>query len=551
MDIPYVIGLDFGTDSVRAILVNALTGEEIDTEVAFYQRWKEGLYCDPSSARFRHHPKDYLEALAAVVGGITSRNTDIRDSIAAISVDTTASTLCLVDETGTPLAMRSGFAENPDAMFVIWKDHTGQEEADEINALLQKQEVNYAKFSGNHYSSECFWSKLIHLLRSDEGLRKAAWSAIELCDYIPAVLTGCSSAADVKMGHCAAASKMMWDESWGGYPPLDFFRELDPVSLPVRSHLPDKNYGCHKSAGRLVKKWAETLGLKEGIPVGIGNIDCHSGAVGGGIKRGTTIMNLGTSACFMSVMPPEEMGSRVVDGIFGQVNGSILEGWIGFESGLSAYGDVFAWYKNLLAWPLKTLVAKEEPELAARLEAEMLNELTLRAEKLNITVDSPLATDWFNGRRSPYANDSLRAAITGLGLSVSAPEIYYALAEATCFAAKKIIDHLLRSGVVIEKLTGIGGIAQKSPFIMQMLADTLGRTIDVSECSQAGAMGSVVHAAVVAGIYPTVADAQNRLCKPARKSFRPDGERGKLLERRYRRYESLGAFAETEQMKKY
>ena len=551
MGTPYVIGLDFGTDSVRAILVNALTGEETDTETAFYPRWKKGLYSDPASARFRHHPKDYLETLASVIGNITARNAAAAASTVAISVDTTASTVCLTDQAGTPLAMQDKYADNPDAMFVIWKDHTGQKEADEINALLQKQEVNYARFSGNHYSSECFWSKVLHLLRRSADLRKDAWSAIELCDYIPAVLTGCRSAADVKMGHCAAGAKMMWDESWGGFPPSGFFEELDPVLLPIRNHLPSENYGCHIPSGRLTEEWADALGLKEGIPVGIGNIDSYSGAIGGGVKYGTTVMNLGTSACFMSVMPPEEMGSRIVDGIFAQVNGSILQGEIGFESGLSAYGDVFAWFKKLLSWPLEKLLAKENPELAARVGDAILNELTAEAEKLDITADSLLATDWLNGRRSPYPDNSLKASITGLDLSVNAPGIYYALAEATCFATKKIIDHLAGNGVVINHLTGIGGIAQKSPFIMQMLADTLGRSVDVSDCRQAGALGAVIHAAVIAGIYPTVSDAQKHLCRPVSKTYAPDAVRGKLLGIRYRRYEALGAFTEMEQKRNH
>ena len=551
METPYVIGLDFGTDSVRALLVNAQTGEERDTEVAFYPRWKKGLYSIPQKAQFRHHPKDYIETLQQVIANITQRNPDIKNNIVSLAVDTTASTVCLIDENAQPLAMQEQFKDNPDAMFVIWKDHTAQSEADQINALLQTQPTNYAQNSGNHYSAECFWAKVMHLLRSDQQLKNNAYAAIELCDYIPALLTGTHNANDIKMGHCAAASKIMWDENWGGYPPASFFEKLDPTLLPIRNHLPSTNFGCHTSAGKLTKEWADILGLKEGIPVGIGNIDSHSGAVGSGVKHGTTIMNLGTSACFMSVMTPEEMGSHIVDGIFGQVNGSILYGQIGFESGLSAYGDVFAWFKNLLAWPLRRLVAKENHELAEKLEDEILQQLTAEAEKLNITIDSPLATDWFNGRRSPFPNNSLTAAITGLNLSTNAPEIYYALAESTCFAAKKIIDHLDKNGVVIEKLIGIGGIAQKSPFIMQMLADALGRTIDVSECKQAGAMGSVIHAAVVAGIYPTVADAQKSLCKPIKKSYQPDAERGKLLLRRYQRYEALGAFSESEQEKNY
>lgn len=233
MEHAYVIGLDYGTDSVRALLVDALTGREIDSEVALYPRWNKGLYSDPRVARFRQHPKDYLEALRQSVRAVTGRHADLAPYVRALSVDTTASTPCLTDRAGVPLSLHEEYAENPDAMFVLWKDHTGQAECEEINALCARSEINYACHSGNYYSAECFWSKVLHLLRRDEALRRDAWSVVELCDWIPAVLTGCPDAASVKMGHCVCGSKLMWAEEWGGYPPEKFFAELDPVLLPV------------------------------------------------------------------------------------------------------------------------------------------------------------------------------------------------------------------------------------------------------------------------------------------------------------------------------
>ena len=471
MEHAYVIGLDYGTDSVRALLVDALTGREIDSEVALYPRWNKGLYSDPRVAHFRQHPKDYLEALRQSVRAVTGRHADLAPYVRALSVDTTASTPCLTDRAGVPLSLHEEYAENPDAMFVLWKDHTGQAECEEINALCARSEINYACHSGNYYSAECFWSKVLHLLRRDEALRRDAWSVVELCDWIPAVLTGCPDAASVKMGHCVCGSKLMWAEEWGGYPPEKFFAELDPVLLPVLHHLPNVNYGCDVAAGTLTGEWASELGLPAGIPVGVGCIDSHSG--------------------------------------------------------LSAFGDVYAWFKRLLCWPLREILARTElvdaptrDRLIAETEAGIMDALTQGAAALPLRADAPLATDWLNGRRSPFADSSLTGTLTGLDLSTSAPEIYYAFAEATAFATKHILDHMRDNGVRIDRLIGVGGIAQKSPFVMQLLADTTGMRIDVSDCKQAGAMGAVVHAATIAGLYPSVTEAQQALCAPASRLLR-------------------------------
>ena len=554
----YVIGLEFGTDSARALLVNAITGKEIDTEVAYYSRWMEGKYSVTSIAQFRHHPKDYLEALQQCIRKVTERHPELTDDIVSISLDTTASTPCLVDKECTPLALKEEFKDNPDAMFVVWKDHTGQPEADEINKLIAEQKINYSLHTGNFYSAENFWCKVLHTLRHSPELQKEAYSAIEICDYIPALLTGCKNPSEVKMGHCCAASKLMWAEEWEGYPPAEFFKQFDPILLPILEHLPKDNYSCETSVGTLTAEWAGKLGLREGITIGTGNVDSHSGGVGGGINYGTMVMNLGTSACFMSVMPKEEMGDTVVEGIFGQVEGSILSNMIGFESGLSSFGDDFAWFKNLMTWPIKTIInnnsslnEKTKQELIAEAEDNILIHAAQEAEKLDITINSPLATDWFNGRRAPYSNNALTATISGLNLATTAAEIYYAIAEATAFATKCCIDHNAKYGVVTEKLIGIGGIAQKSPFVVQLLADAINMPIEVSDCKQAGTLGSVIHAAVAAHIYPTVADAQKVLCKPASRQYLPNKQRHELLKRRFERYKSLGFFTEQEQQKNY
>ena len=550
----YVIGIDYGTDSVRALLADAESGEEIAVAVCNYSRWGRGLYCDTAKSQFRQHPLDYLEGLEQVLRQVIAQ-CPAPEAIRAIAVDTTASTPCLVDRTCTPLSLTAGYEENPDAMFVLWKDHTAQRESEEITALCARGEINYARRSGNHYSSECFWSKVLHLLRGSERLRRDAWAVVELCDWIPAVLTGCRAMEDLRSGLCAAGSKVMWAEEWGGYPPEEFFAGLDPVLLPILlpilRRLPVRTYGCDTPAGTLSPEWAAKLGLSEQVVIGVGNVDCHSGAVGAGICHGTVVLNLGTSACYMAVMPPEAMGDKIVEGIFGQVDGSILPRMIGFESGLSAFGDVYAWFKRLLCWPLREILARTElvdaptrDRLIAETEAGIMDALTQGAAALPLRADAPLATDWLNGRRSPFADSSLTGTLTGLNLSTSAPEIYYAFAEATAFATKHILDHMRDNGVRIDRLIGVGGIAQKSPFVMQLLADTTGMRIDVSDCKQAGAMGAVVHAATIAGLYPSVTEAQQALCAPASRSYVPDVSRQAVLNERYARYRAVGAFTE-------
>lgn len=542
----YVIGIDYGTDSVRALLANAATGEIAAESVFNYPRWARQAYCDAAESRFRQHPHDYLDGLRHVIREVLAACPEAADRVRAIGVDTTASTPCLTDGSGRPLALRPEYAEDPDAMFVLWKDHTAHLEAEEITALCARSAINYARHSGNHYSSECFWAKALHLLRGSERLQRDARAMIELCDWIPAVLTGADDPAAMRVSHCAAGSKQMWAAEWGGFPPEEFFEELDPVLLPIARNISAQNHTSDRIAGTLCEEWAAELGLRTDVKVGVGNIDAHAGAVGAGISAGTVVLNLGTSACCMALMPPEKMGGRLIEGIFGQVDDSIVPGMIGFEAGLSAFGDVYAWLKRLLSFPLEEILAHTElidsttrQKLIDECRERILERLTDGAQKLRISDATPLASDWLNGRRNPFPAPELTGTITGLRLSTSAPEIYYAFAEATAFAIKAILDHLAANGVETSQLVAIGGIPQKSPFVMQLLADTTGREISVIDCKQACAMGSVVYAAVVAGCYATVEEAQRTLCNFASTSYIPDTARRDLLRRRYERYKML------------
>ncbi len=553
---PYVIGMDFGSDSVRALLADAENGEIVDSEVVEYPRWKEEQYCDVSKSQFRQHPKDYLESLATVLSQLTRRNPSQSKQVRALAVDTTGSTPCFTNSKAVPLSLQEDFSEDPDAMFILWKDHTAQAESDEINQLMRNQPINYARQMGGYNSPEGFWPKVLHILRTNEHIRQKAYSVIELCDYIPAVLTGCTSIDKLRTGRCIAGVKMMWAEDWGGFPPEDFFYQLDPALVPILHHLPKEKYSCEHAVGILTEEWAARVGLPSGIPVGIGNVDSHSGSVGGGITYGTVVMSFGTSAAYMTVMPKAALHGRYIDGVFGQVDDSVLPGLVGFECGLSAFGDVFAWFKRLLSWPVEHIVShtslltsEQKISLVNEVEESILPELTKAVEKLRVTEGFPLATDWFNGRRSPAPNNNLTASVTGLSLSVSASEIYYSLAEATALATKNVIDHLRKNGIYIRRLVAVGGIARKSPFVVQLIADALGLPLEVSGCKEAAATGSVIHAAVVAGLYPSVTEAQKALCAPSIQTYQPNTERTGFLLRRHARYQSLGVFTETQQKK--
>lgn len=547
----YVIGLDFGSDSVRALLADVFSGEEIAHEVCFYPRWQKMLYSNPTEQKFRHHPLDYLETMTECISKLTNKYKDFAPKVVALSMDTTASTPVFIDEHLTPLSLTEKYKEDPDAMFILWKDHTAWKESNEINEALKKSQVNYAREMGNYYTPEGYWAKVLHILRTNEKIRKDAYSCIELCDYLPALLTGCTSMKDIKCGHCIAGVKMMYSVDWNGFPPEKFFHDIDPLLIPILRSLPQKNYTCDNAAGKLTKEWAQKLGLNEGILIGVGNVDSHSGGVGGGVCYGTLVMSFGTSAGYMTVMPKKEMEGVTIDGVYGQVDSSILPGMIGYESGLSAMGDCYAWFKKLLMWNIKSVVGNLnflsqdiKDKIIQESENLVLSKLTEELEKLKIDEKFPIASDWFNGRRSPKTNNALKATITNLNLSTSAPEVFYSLIEATCFATKTIIDHFVNNGVLVKNIIAIGGVAANSPYVMQLMSDTIGMEINVSDCKQAGALGAVIHAATIAKVYPTVEAAQMSMCKKIVRVYKPRKEMKEFLMKRYQMYKEIETFSE-------
>lgn len=538
----FVIGVDFGTDSVRSVVVNATDGAEVASAVAYYPRWRDQLYCNPAENQFRQHPLDYIETLESTIRECLSKAGDaVRRNIKGISVDTTGSTPVAVDKTGTPLSLTPQFRDNPNAMFVLWKDHTAVREATAINEHAQQVGGNYLQYVGGIYSSEWFWAKLLHVLRKDEAVRKSIYSWVEHCDWIPFLLTGGNDISKMKRGVCAAGHKALWAEAFNGLPPDEFFSSLDPLLKGFTGRLFKDTYTSDKPAGRISSEWAERLALPSDVTIGIGAFDCHMGAVGGQIEPYYLSKVMGTSTCDMMVIPRAEIGNKLVKGICGQVDGSILPGMIGLEAGQSAFGDTYAWYKNLLMWPVRKLLGASANDIEDKVIAALSDE----AAKLPFDETSEVAVDWLNGRRTPDADQTLTGAMSGLSLASDAPRLFRAWVEATCFGARAIADRFGDEDVPVKGLIGLGGVARKSPYIMQVMADVMNMPIRIHRSEQTCAMGAAMFAATAAGIYPNAEDAMNAMGQGFDLNYKPDKSKAQLYERRYRRYQELGSMIES------
>jgi L-ribulokinase len=549
----YVIGIDYGTDSVRSVVADTGNGAIIGSWVFEYPRWKKGLYCDPAINQFRQHPLDYTEGLEeSVKGALKGLSAEIIKNIVGITVDTTGSTPVAVGKDGVPLALRQGFECNPDAMFVLWKDHTAVKEATEINELSKNWGgTDFTKYEGGIYSSEWFWAKILHVLRNNQEVRKNAFSWVEHCDWITAILTGNSDPLEIKRSRCAAGHKAMWHDDFKGLPDEKFLTKLDPLLSGLRARLFNETFTSDTEAGTLCPEWAEKLGLSENVKIGVGTFDAHSGAVGGEVKPYQLVKVMGTSTCDMTVAPKSEVGKKLIAGICGQVDGSIVPGLIGLEAGQSAFGDVYAWFSKLLLWPVNEIIGtmnwlddKTKARLIEETSDKVISELSRQAESLQIEETSIVALDWLNGRRTPDANQSLKGAITGLSLGSDAPRIFKALVEATAFGSKMINERFISEGIRIDGVIAIGGVAKKNPFVMQIVADVLNMPIKVANSDQTCALGSAMAASVVAGVHKDLPSAQKVMGGGFEKEYHPDPARAKKYETLFRKYKELGTFIE-------
>lgn len=537
----YVIGLDFGTDSVRAVLVNAINGEEVRSVVHAYRRWKDQLYCDPSISQYRQHPLDYVESLTASIQQLLAGLPDSTvANIVGMSADTTGSTPVAVDESGTPLALLPEFSDDPDAMFILWKDHTANPEAEEINGKAHAWETDYTKFCGGTYSSEWFWSKILHVTRRNEGVRKKAFSWVEHCDWIPALLCGITDARQIKRSRCAAGHKAMWNKSFEGLPSEEFLTSLDKRLAGLRDRLYTHTFTSDATAGDISPEWASRLGLPRHVKIGVGAIDAHFGAVGAFIEPFRLVKVMGTSTCDMLIAPNESYGNHFINGICGQVDGSIVPGMLGMEAGQSAFGDVYAWFQRVLSFPLTLLGNDFSEEQKNKVIENILPRLSEGASRLPVHETDPLALDWINGRRTPDADLTLTGAITGLRLDTDAIHIFKALVEATAFGSKAIVDRFKEQGVPILDVIALGGIAKKSKYVMQTLTNVLEVPIRVVKSDQACALGAAMFAATAAKVYSSLEAAQNAMTSGFETTYLPDKGTAPVYRSLYKRYQQTG-----------
>lgn len=528
MNAQYTIGLDYGTNSVRALIVNVANGQEVGTAVWGYAHGTAGVILgrDPNLAR--QHPADYLqgaeitirEALAAAKKAVKGFKSE---QVIGIGVDTTGSTPLPVDAQGQPLAFQKKFASNPAAMAWLWKDHTGVEEAAEITALAKKLRPQYLAKCGGTYSSEWFFSKILHCRRTSPEVFNAAYTWVELADYVPAALTGTEAPDQLTVGICAAGHKAMYNDAWGGYPDAKFLAKLDPKLGELRARLRPRAFAVDKAVGGLTEEWARRTGLPAGIPVAVGAFDAHLGGVGSGIAPGTLVKIIGTSTCDMMVVP---LGQKLADipGLCGIVPGSILPGYYGLEAGQSAVGDIFNWWVNYI-----------RPH-GEKLSHQALDE---EAMKLQPGESGLLALDWNNGNRTILVDQKLTGLLVGQTLYTTPAEVYRALIEGTAYGALTIINRFEEYGVQVKQIVNCGGIAEKSPITMQIYADVTGRPMKISRSAQTCALGAAIAGAVVAGAHKNFAAAQRAMTGLKPKVFTPNAKAHATYKRLYALYKQL------------
>lgn len=544
----FTIGLDFGSDSVRALLVNTKTGQEVACGVQYYSRWMEGQYCQPAVSQFRQHPQDYIDAMtAAVKQTLEQVSDDIKQSVVGIGVDTTGSTPAPVDKDGNVLALLPEFSNNPNAMFILWKDHTSIQKAELINELTHSGDFpDYTRYVGGIYSSEWFWAKAAWVSEQDEKVAEHAHTWVELCDWIPALITGNQAPTQLRRGICAAGHKALWHDDWNGLPAQDFLSAISPTLDGIRDRMFTEVYTSDQQAGLLSTEWAGRFGLPEGIAVAIGEFDCHMGAVGAGAAKNDLVKVIGTSTCDILMVEPEQIGDKTIEGICGQVKGSALPNLVALEAGQSAFGDIYAWYKRLLMWPIQQWVKShpEDQHLLDNIDDIIIPMLADVAIEQPQTEISPLSMDWHNGRRTPVANQRLKGVISGLNLGSTAPDVFYSLVESTAHGARAIMDCMTSQGVDVDRVLAIGGIAQKSPLVMQTCADVMGRDIAVVESDQCCALGAAIFAAVAADAHTSVSEAQVAMASPIRHVYTPEKGAEAFYQNRHQSYRDLGQHVE-------
>ena len=528
----YALGLDYGTNSCRSLLVDIDSGKELGSVVFPYPSGNLGILTDPADPNVaRQNPQDYLDGMVEIITGALAQarksNPDFDAAdVMGIGIDTTGSTVIPVDEAGIPLALKDDFKDNLNAYVWLWKDHTAHQEAADITGKASKDRPQYLAKCGGTYSSEWWWSKIWHCLRVDRGVFEAAYSWVEHCDWLPAVLTGNDKPSEVKRSVCAAGHKAIYSEEWGGLPDKEFLESLDPALADLRDRLYNHADTSLEQAGSLTLEWANRLGLSAGIPVAVGAFDAHHGAVGSGGKAGTLVKILGTSTCDITVVPnSERLGN--VPGVCGVVDGSVLPGHYGIEAGQSAVGDIFLWFVNHLV-----------PDSYGATQDEKFIEMEKRTREQKPGETGLMALDWNNGNRTILTDVRLSGMILGQTLHTEAHEIYRALIEATAFGALTIINRMEEYGIKIDEVVNTGGLAVKNDTLMQIYADILGRPLRVAASDQTCALGAAIFGAACGGEV-SIAEIQANCCKIRDVEYTPIPENEVVYSELYRIYKTL------------
>lgn len=535
-DSKYVIGLDYGTNSVRALIVDVATGAEVSSFVWNYEHGEAGILLDKNDPELaRQHPADYIKGIEVSIAGAMKAAKGGFDPkrVIGIGVDTTGSTPMPIDENGVALGMKPEFASDLGAMAWLWKDHTGYAEAEQFTQAAQKQRPEYLAKCGGRYSSEWFWSKILRCARAYPKAFDAAYTWVEIADWIPAVLAGTTHPSKLKRGICAAGHKAFYHKDWGGYPDAEFVGSLEPKLKRIRQSLPDKTYNVSEAAGSLTKEWATKLGLPQGIPIAIGAFDAHLGAVGSGIGDGTFVKIIGTSTCDIMV---SSMKDKLADipGLCGIVPESVLPGYYGLEAGQSAVGDIFNWFVNVV-----------QPSVSqGGVEKKLGHEqLTEQASKMKPGQSGLLTLDWHNGNRTVLVDQRLSGLTLGMNLHTTPAQIYRSLIEATAYGARVIIERFEKYGVAVKRVVNCGGISARNPMAMQIYADVFNRPVMITPTLQTCALGSAIAAAVVAGPekggYASFDDAIPRMAGASGKTFTPIPANVAVYEKLFGLYKKL------------
>ena len=509
----FTIGIDFGTNSVRAVVVDVSDGRVVGTRVFDYPSGDRGVLFDPKQPHLaRQNPADYVEGLrVSVRDALKAADADpvfSRARVIGIGVDTTGSTPLPVDAQARPLAIDPRWQDNLAAHAWLWKDHTSAGEAVAITETAKAHAPELLAPIGGAYSSEWWWSKIWRCLKVAPEVFDAAASWVELADFVPAVLAGVDDSTKIVRCVCAAGHKAMYSDAWGGLPPKSFLARLDPKLADLRDRLYDKAWAAGRPAGRLSDDWAKAFGLRPGIAIAMGAFDAHYGAVGSGVTTGTLVKIIGTSTCDCAIAPVADQIADV-PGICGIVNGSIMPGYYGIEAGQSAVGDLLKWWVEGVCSGGNALHAALSEEAAALAPGE----------------SGLVALDWNNGNRTVLVDTRLTGLILGQTLHTTRAEVYRALIEATAYGARAIIERLREYGVSVERVVCCGGIAEKNDVFMQIYADVIGQPMLIAGSPQTPALGAAVSAAVTAGAgdggYATWDEAQKRMTTLKGKRFEP------------------------------